>query len=175
MTRLDVDFTGNDEIKSLVQRVNKNLSGRTILTGIGLRVLRFIHQNFRAGGIEKTWKPLQPNTQAARRGSGGGGQILRDTGRLEQSYGSAVAGHSVDVGTNMKIAPFHEFGTRPYTIRPKNSGGKLRFMTAGGFAFANVVRHPGLPKRQMLPSQKKGEELAVSILTAAAEKLDGRN
>lgn len=174
MTELKVDFSGEKDIKELVERVNKNMSSKVILTGIGLKVLRYVHQNFRAGGLEKKWKALAPSTKAGRRG--GGGQILRNTGRLEQSYDYAVAGKSVDVGTRMKIAQYHEFGTAPYTIRPKSVNGVLRFKgIGGGFIFAKVVRHPGLAKRQMLPSSNLGGSLAVQVLTAAAEKIDGRN
>lgn len=171
MASLNVKLTGDLELKKLAARAHRELGGRKVTTGIGIKVLSWVNQNFRAGGLDSAWKQLRPNTLAGRRG--GSGQPLRDTGRLAQSYNYNAGSTSVDIGTPSKIAPFHEEGTQPYKIRPKSIGGKLRFMTVGGFAFASVVNHPGLPRRRMLPTEQTAAKLSISILEAAVEKVNG--
>jgi phage gpG-like protein len=58
---------------------------------------------------------------------------------------------SSSIGTNVKYAAVHEFGTGPFTIRPKNKKA-LRFSVGGAFHFAKQVRHPGFPARRMFGS-----------------------
>jgi phage gpG-like protein len=149
--------------------LEKSLDADVALTLIGQRELKWINKNFKAHGIEKPWKPLSKNTIASRRGGGGGAQPLRDTGRLAQSFVSVVKKPSVSVGTKNKIAIFHEKGTKPYTIRPKKAGGMLAFMTTRGPALARVVNHPGLPKRQMLPSKQVATFIAFETMTKIVE------
>jgi phage virion morphogenesis protein len=54
------------------------------------------------------WRPLSPVTLALRRG--GGGQILRDTGRLSASITHLVQGDEVRIGTNVEYAATHQLG-----------------------------------------------------------------
>ena len=58
---------------------------------------------------------------------------------------------SSSIGTNVKYAAVHEFGTGPFIIRPKNKKA-LRFSVGGAFHFAKSVRHPGFPARRMFGS-----------------------
>ncbi len=150
------------------RRAVKHLDENSILQAIGLRHLKWINDNFRAGGLDPKWKPLRPNTVAARRGQGA--QPLRDSGRLAQSFSHQIRGSTVSIGTQMAIADYHHFGTKPYTIRPR-AGRFLKFNTVQGVRFARIVHHPGLPKRPLLPRQKQSEEMAVAIVEAAAEKI----
>lgn len=140
--------------------IQKGLDAATVLAIIGQRELNWINKNFKVGGLAKKWAPLSPNTIASRRKSGGGAKPLRDTGRLAQSFVSEVKSPSVSVGTKSKIAEFHNEGTSPYIIRPKKPGGMLAFMTARGPALARVVHHPGLPKRELLPSKSVARRIA---------------
>ena len=76
-----------------------------------------------------------------------------------------VGATSVAVGTSDSRAPWHEFGTKPFTIRP--GGGKfLRFQTQRGIVFSKEVDHPGLPSRPMLPTKRIARKLAVGVLTS---------
>ncbi len=88
----------------------------------GIQTLNWIDKNFRAqGGLLSTgpWAKLRPNTIAGRRK--GSSLALQDTGQLRQSYQMNFDGQEVVVGTANPIAPYHEFGTHPYEIRPKNA------------------------------------------------------
>ena len=132
-------------------------------------MLRSFDQNFREQGRPKHWKRLSPNTIAGRRG--GSSRILQDTGRLKMST-VAKSGPGnlyrqgkdyLKMGSRLKIAPFHQYGTRPYDIVPK-SAKALRFMTAQGIRFAMRVHHPGLDARPFVLIQDED----VKDLTALA-------
>ena len=70
------------------------------------------------------------------------------------------------VGTRDKRAKWHEYGTKPYRIYPKRKK-ILRFpVWPSGFAFAPMVRHPGLPARTMLPTERQGQKMALDVLDA---------
>ncbi len=141
-----------------------------ILLTAGAEHFRWINDNFIQAGLEKKWKPLSPNTLAnPRRGSNA--QPLRDKGTLSQSFVMKLSGKSVDVGSSDKKAPWHHFGTKPFTIRPKGNR-TLRFFTTAGVTFSKIVHHPGIPKRRLLPSKKLGTQLAQNVVNAFLKNLE---
>lgn len=144
------------------------------LAAVGNALIRWVNDNFKNQGTEEKWKPLSPNTMANRRGGGAGAQALMDTGRLRMSFTQAsgnprIIGDTVSVTSNMEYAPYHEFGTGPFTIR-KNGPGVLAFKTAGGMVFAKEVHHPGIPRRPMLPSEGVARSLTIETLTNVLKK-----
>lgn len=169
MTELTTKFDAKD-IARLVKRANRVLDERELLTGIGLKGLNWVDRNFRSEGLESPWKPLSPNTIASRRG--GNAKILRDTGRLAQSFTYNVMGNKVSVGTNLKIAEYHNFGTGPFQIRP-NTGKMLKFRTASGMVFARKVNHPGIPRRPLIPSKRTTLKIGVDFLNGALRAFNG--
>lgn len=106
---------------------------RLLHTKIGLRVLRWVNDQFRTEGRQPgsrgAWPKLRPNTVAGRRQ--GSRRILQDTGQLRASFTSKPTASDVRVGTAKKIAAYHEFGTAPYEIRPRRAKA-LRFPVAKG-------------------------------------------
>lgn len=157
------------ELKKKIARVQNAIGSRNMMEGVGLRHMKHINDTFVTRGFG-SWAPLSPNTIASRRK--GSSVPLQDTGKLRQSFAMSVAfiGNKVTVGTTHRVAEFHNFGTRPYPIVPKRAKA-LRFMMAGGPVFArHVKKHPGLPKRQMVPDAPKGKELAVAIIEAFLKK-----
>lgn len=77
-------------------------------------------------------------------------------GRLRASIRSTranVSSSGVDssIGTNVKYAGAHEYGTKPFTIRPRKAS-VLRFVGRNGPVFARFVNHPGLPARRPIGS-----------------------
>lgn len=163
---VDVEIKADAAIAEL-RRIRGAYTPTTMLNAIGDRLLFWIDENFRRTGIEVPWPPLRPNTIAGRRR--GSSQPLQDTGRLRQSANKQVVGDAVRVGYASLIAPFHHFGTSPYTIRPVRARA-LRFQTVEGTVFTKRVRHPGLPRRQLIPSQKLGGELARQEADAIVER-----
>lgn len=152
--------------EALLSKIGLEFRRETYLKLVGMRGLNWVNENFRRGGTEHAWAPLSPNTIASRRGGGRGGvQILRDTGRMAQSFVVSQGSEpSVAVGTEDKKAKWHHEGTRPYKIV---AGDKpLSFMTVGGRRFAMSVDHPGLPRRPLVPSERLAEKIAVDVLEA---------
>ena len=73
------------------------------------------------------------------------------------------------MGTKSKIASFHQEGTKPYDIVPKNKS-MLRFMTTSGYVFSKLVHHPGLPARPFVMIQ---DEDARDITELAGKHVVG--
>ena len=152
--------------------LNAGLQQAPLLRAIGMKLVGWTMRNFQQEGIERKWKPLSANTIAQRRK--GSSRPLQDTGRLRASWTQSggnpkVIGDTVSVTSNVKYAPFHEFGTKPYVIRPKNKK-VLAFNTAGGMRFSKKVNHPGLPQRKMAPSEPMARKLAIDVINAAVSK-----
>lgn len=152
--------------------INAGLQQAPLLRAIGMKLIAWTMQNFRVEGIERKWKPLSANTVAARRK--GSSAVLQDKGLLRASWTQSggnpkVIGDTVSVTSNVKYAPFHEFGTKPYVIRPKTKK-MLVFKTAGGMRFAKKVNHPGLPQRKMAPSKPMARKLALEVINAAVAR-----
>lgn len=114
---------------------------------VGLSVMEWIDRNFRSGGRTGggSWKSLRPATIRAK----GSSAILQDKGFLKRSFQkspnpkvrSTLRALTVEVGTNIKYASLHEFGTRR------------------------------LPKRPMLPKAKIAEGLAIKTLKAYVDQV----
>jgi phage gpG-like protein len=178
---LSVEITVVDRgVREMAVAVSRALGERKLLAAIGARHLRWVSDQFRTEGRQTgsagPWKPLRPSTIAGRRGKGGSAKILRDTGRLAQSFtvGYGFSSGFVEVGTADRRARWHHEGTRPYVIRPVRAKA-LRFRVAGGsFAFARSVRHPGLPARTLVPRENVALDMAVRVIVAAYEKVVGR-
>lgn len=125
---------------------------RPYLKRAGLLMMRSFDQNFRSQGRPQRWRKLAPNTIAGRRK--GSSRILQDSGRLRMSTMSKTAPgniyrmtpNSLRMGSRMTIAAYHQYGTKPYDIVPRNKK-VLRFMTTSGVTYASVVHHPGLVAR----------------------------
>ncbi len=165
--KLDVDLK---EVRRRIQAFVVELDERELLEAVGLRHLKWVNDNFRREGLEKKWRPLSPNTTAKPGRGGISAKILRDTGRLAQSFTSKVEGNSVVVGSADKRAEWHHFGTRPFVIRPKNKG-VLFFHTKAGPTFARIVNHPGITARKLLPSNRLGQFLADQVINAAVKRV----
>lgn len=147
-----------------LQKLNAAIDTRALLEAIGQKILAWSDRQFQTEGAQggHPWKRLSPNTIAGRRG--GSSRILQDTGSLKNSISARVASNSVQIGTPSKIAAFHQFGTRPYLIRPKNRS-VLRFMSARGPIFARIVHHPGLEARPFIPDERTARQLALDLVS----------
>ncbi|NJM10615.1 MAG: hypothetical protein HC889_00680 [Synechococcaceae cyanobacterium SM1_2_3] len=144
------------------------------MRAVGLALMSWVDRNFKQGGIESPWRPLSPNTVAARRK--GSSAILQDTGRLKQSWTRAagnprVMGDVVFITSNVKYAEFHENGAGPYIIKPRRAQ-VLRFMTANGPRFARFVRHPGLPARKMTPSPGVVQDITARTVQSIVDRAE---
>lgn len=158
--------------------IGKELNTTEAAKVIGMSLIEWIDNNFRSQGSlgGKKWKELSKNTVAGRRK--GSSRILQDTGRLKQSFTKAPFPKitkgpgilTVEVGTNIQYAKYHEYGTKPYTIRPRTKKA-LAFTVAGGKIVRKFVNHPGLPARPMLPSKQKAERVSIKTLKAYVNRV----
>ncbi len=154
--------------EAAVTAIGRAFQPEFFLRLVGQRQLAWINENFRREGAETAWHPMAANTRAKR---GGAAKLLRDRGRLAQSFVSALRGSdTVAVGTADPRGRWHHEGTRPYTIRPK-AAQVLRFMTVNGVTFRRIVHHPGLPARPLVPSERLAAALATSVIDAAVAKI----
>jgi len=152
----------------LDQMASRGKNLRPLLKRYRVLMTRSFSLNFKNEGRPRKWKSLTPNTVAGRRKKSR--RILQDTGRLRLSATSQSAPDNITqyradalkMGTRMKIAPYHQYGTKPYTIVPKNRKA-LSFMTADGRIFTKRVRHPGLPARPFIMIQREDEEAMLKV------------
>ena len=86
-----------------------------------------------------------------------GGQTLRDTGRLMNSYTHNVLSNGVEVGTSVEYAPYLHYGA---TILPKN-GQYITFAVAGQY---RKVKQSVLPPRTQLGINANDEEMVLDIV-----------
>jgi phage gpG-like protein len=115
-TGITVNATG---AKLKIKRLRNGITPANILQSIGNAHLYWINKNFRSEGSHggRKWVALAPATIAARRKNGRGAQILRDTGRLSQSFIRGNSGNvfnrgqqTITIGTTVEYAPDHEYG-----------------------------------------------------------------
>lgn len=170
MIGLDVRITGVEKIDRGIRIMSNGLKDRTVLhKRMGRVGVRWIQQNFQRQG-QPRWKRLSPNTVAARRK--GSSKILQDSGLLRASFDSQANSVRAVIGSPLQISLYHEKGTKKYVIKPKKSGGSLRFVTAGGVVFAKSVQHPGVSKRKMLPTEKQAaKEIVIPVTQQYIDEL----
>lgn len=118
---------------------------RSVLNAIGDRLLKEINDTFKAQGKRQTppWPALSPVTISRRRKGGAGAKALQDTGRLRASFVKRIRTKFVFVGSGVKYAPYHEFGTDDRRI----------------------------PQRRMTPTQQRAQALAKTLAQLAMAKL----
>lgn len=87
------------------------------------------------------------------------GIVRRPTHRLAASihmrHLGNITGQYLWIGSKLDYALFVHEGTKPHKIRPRESGGKLVFRTAGAGGVlvhrASEVNHPGITRRRRNP------------------------
>lgn len=168
-----VTLRGLRQFQDRLRSLSRGMGNRAELhRRLGIQALNWVDQNFRQEGAltGAPWRKLSANTVAGRRK--GSSKVLQDTGQLRMGFNMRFDNASARVGSPSEIAPHHEFGTRPYEIRPKNrtylafpavSGQPLKkaftfpsrerkFAKGTPFVFTKgPVHHPGLAQRRMLP------------------------
>lgn len=80
---------------------------------------------------------------------GSGRTPLTLTGTMRDQIFPSSGRDFVEISASAKQARWHQFGTAPYTIKPR-AGSVLRFGGRDGVVFVRSVNHPGLPARPFL-------------------------
>ena len=192
-----VSVRGIERVKAMLGRISRKVQTRKDLhLRFAIIASNWVSRNFASEGrLAGGWKPLRPGTLAGRRT--GAGRILQDTGLLRASFLPFWDADGGGVGSADRRSLWHHKGTRPYIIKPKKPGGHLTFIVAdsiqvktrifksgkrifvpsarGRFISVKEVKHPGLPKRRLLPTER---ELLPQLLVATKEyvrSLDKQN
>lgn len=76
-----------------------------------------------------------------------GGRPLLDTGTMRDQIAPVSGADFVELRATARQAAFHQFGTKPFTIRPK---GKKALAWPGGPGPRKSVNHPGLVARPFM-------------------------
>ncbi len=161
--KIDIDVKMSFDLKKI------NLDLHRELNTAGLIIRRDHYQRLQKGkGVDGSqMRPLSPNTVAAKRASkdsrvsGNANKTLVSTGQMRNLVieKATKSSQTVEVhpgrirkykGTKVTmtdVGEFHQEGTGPYVIKPRNKK-ILRFQTKGGEVFTKKVNHPGLPQRE---------------------------
>ena len=151
---------------ALRQMARKVSDKKPILEAMGLALVSVTRRAFNDPS-------LRPAPWPARRGGDGARPLLKRSGLLWKSARiTGLDGRSVTVGTDRPYAAAHQFGTDPYTIRPKS---KRALFWPGAAHPVRSVRHPGLPARPFFPFDSSGRMMARArdnVRAAAAAKIN---
>lgn len=114
---------------------------------VGSLQMRFVH------GVDVDGNPWKVSWRARMQG----GETLRDTGRLMNSYTYNVLGSGVEVGTDVMYAPYLHFGA---TIQPKNS----QYITFSVGSQYRKVKQVINPPREQLGLSSEDEVMVLDIV-----------
>jgi len=162
----------DEELKRYISQVEQRGKDlRPALKRCAIIMYKSFGKNFQQEGRPRKWKPLSPNTIAGRRK--GSRRILQDTGRLRMSSISKTgAGNiyklrkdSLKMGSSLQIAPYHQYGTSPHTIKAKHAKA-LRIPMADGVIFRRSVQHPGLDARVFITIQDEDVEEMKEVFSS---------
>jgi len=189
---LEIEVAVEDAIHYLEAREARLRDMGPALAEVARYMREAIGARFAEGG-DPPWQQLAISTVLEKRGAGlpartkkgnvpwrlkqqgqfGAANILIRTGALRDSYRRKggrghienidTAANTVEVGSSLPYARFHQHGTSPYIIRAK-MGKRLSFMGSQGVpVFRHLVNHPGLPARPVLLTDKDLAEIARII------------
>jgi len=135
-TELKMSSKGDKQIKIKLSRIAKGLKNpRPVLKIIGIKLINEINKYFvQQGNAGEGWEPLQDYGGSfwKRR------KILFDTGKLRASFLFQLKGkHAVEVGSPVKYAEIHQFGTDTTPARPMLPKEKI----ASKIAEKQIVRY----------------------------------
>lgn len=158
MARFNVDTRGALlKVEDLRERLREN----PLLRRIGEAMKEWMDKNFRNQGAislaRESWEPIALSTRQkdewtaplVRTGE------LRDSSFSEVRAGEAVAGYSDEK------ASFHHFGTPPHKIEARNAKVLVFPNKQGEMVFTKSVKHPGTPKRHLLPTRAEVSKIAI--------------
>lgn len=140
-------------IEAILTRLNQFESDKSkLFDEIGSGLVSSVQDRFFTGH-DVDGNPWQMSWRAMVQG----GQTLRDTGRLMNSYTHNVLSNGVEVGTNVEYAAYLHYGA---TIMPK-TGQYITFAVAGQY---RKVKQVVLPPRTQLGLNAEDEEMVLDIV-----------
>lgn len=141
-TRIEWDDRRARAALERVQKAGADLEPLLMSVGEGLILSTAQRASREIAPDGSAWLPLAPSTQARKRGP----KMLSESGDMLRTAYTTTRDELV-FGTSDFKASFHQFGTAPYTIRPKT---KKALWWPGAGSPRKSVRHPGLPARPFI-------------------------
>lgn len=194
---LNVTMKGMDKMHQLIRSYMAETGNRQKMHDrIGIIVVGWVDKNFKAQGLEKPWAPLRPSTMFAKRMAGVGAKALEGL-RSWVTHRASAKNVVIGFPSESPAKYHHYGTKGPYEIRPRNKKALRFLMPpfssiatrqmrtvlsprpAGmskvgmvkenkqSWLFTQVVHHPGLPARPLLPSIQKADELARAVIEDA--------
>jgi len=151
-----------ENLSSLIRQLDQvREHPRPLMHAAGTKTINLIKLGFRKG-VDPYGRPWSAVLR--------GGQPLRDTGRLMNSFAlSVLSEHSVRVGTNVCYAPVHQFGATVHASGSPLGKGKghislCGYVTTGAeYLFirgkggsAAMVQSVEIPRRMFMPTKGRG-------------------
>jgi phage virion morphogenesis protein len=96
--------------------IDRGTNTRPLMQRLAQRLHFIVDENFEKEGRPRRWRPLNPATIRQRKRKGYTGNILQRTGQLKRSITEKVTNTEAIVGTNLKYAGVHQFGSRKQNI-----------------------------------------------------------
>jgi phage gpG-like protein len=161
---IDARITTDTITPDLEKRIRAFGDKRGILEAMGAALVSVATLAFRQSSLRASaWAPVKNK---------GGKSPLYDTGALKHSIRVISADNeTVTVGSDRPYAAAHQFGSRPYVIKPRQA--KALFWPGAGHP-VKQVNHPGLPARPFFPFSADGKvtaEASRRIISAAKAKI----
>ena len=147
MIKIELNDAGVHQ--ALIQAQSRATNLRPLMAGLANKLLEATEDNFANECNPETgqrWPELAPSTRQQRATTGHGGKMLQVSGLLASSVQPNFGDNYAEVGTNKAYAPVHQFGSDPYTIRPRHK----QALAFGGGIIRKKVNHPGVPARPFL-------------------------
>ena len=149
-----------DTISPKLAKLIKECSNpKKVLEAMGTSLVSVTKRAFNDPSLRpSTWAEVKKSSGAPLKRS----QTLWQSIRVTQ-----ITSNAVSVGTDRPYAAHHQFGTKPYVIRPS---GKKALFWPGAAHPVKQVNHPGLPARPFFPFDDSGKMIpsARKLVEAAA-------
>lgn len=138
---------------ALRKLIEKSGQPRAVLSAMGAELVSITRGNFQNPSY-------RPSAWAPKKRANGkpllvGSSLLSRSIRVSESTDRKVV-----ISSDRRYAPYHQFGTRPYVIRPKN---RRALAWPGAAHPMKKVNHPGLPPRPFFPF--KGDSMTSKAQT----------
>ena len=109
MSSFDITIDDTELQYQFKKLADRGINTRPLMAQLVQQLHFAIDENFEKEGRPQKWRPLQKPRI---------GKILQKTGRLRRSLTEKYTNTEAIVGTNVKYAPVHQFGSKNIPARP---------------------------------------------------------
>lgn len=150
-------------VRTALRQLQERMANmRPLMANIANLMLEAVEDNFEKETDPNTgrkWAELAESTKCQRAETGRNGRILQVSGSLAASISPSYGDDFASVGTNKIYAAVHQFGSRPYKIKPRN-----KKALAFGEIVVKSVNHPGVPARPFLGLNQQAKDDIVKTV-----------